>query len=103
MCAGLQTSADAGPDHCRRAYAKGEYHGNKMLDAPSEISICSDDSPARRGRPRAMCAEYYVGGRRYACTTGYRPLALFLGDSGFPDHAFILGELIARHDAQLLR
>src|SRR5215211_9446536 len=28
---------------------------------------------------------------------------LFLGDSGFPDHALILGELIARHAAQRLR
>ena len=45
------------------------------------------------------------------CKTACQPLApvapsarrLFLGDSRFPDHALILGELIARHGAQLRR
>jgi hypothetical protein len=71
MCASLQASANAGPDHCCRGYAQGEYHGrNKKLDASSqaitgqrfdaevsdlsriaisatlETNICSDESNA---------------------------------------------------------
>src|SRR5439155_11097008 len=38
-----------------------------------------------------------------SCLRAPSALRLFLGDSGFPDHALVLGELIARHGAQLLR
>src|SRR6267143_3933592 len=41
--------------------------------------------------------------RQAASARGAIRLRLFLGDSGFPDHALILGELIARHGAQRLR
>src|SRR5213080_621484 len=93
-------------------------------DNSFDMCIKSSDRSFRRGNSETIAAKIAAASKQETSVTrrarASRPAPaqvpsivavptrasarrLFLGDSGFPDHALVLGELIARHGAQFLR